>query len=114
MQDSSPRQPAAAGCFLSGNAGIRNRGASEAEKGKNMSRLVKRVVLSLSVLVFAYVAMGFMLGRTNDDKTYRTLTVFSEVLEHIQHDYVEDPDLHQVTMGALHGLLDSLDAESAY
>jgi carboxyl-terminal processing protease len=79
-----------------------------------MSRLVKRVVLSLSVLVFAYVAMGFMLSRTNDDKTYRTLTVFSEVLERIQHDYVEDPDLHQVTMGALHGLLDSLDAQSAY
>ena len=79
-----------------------------------MSRLAKKIVLSLSVLVFAYVAMGYVLGKTNDDKTYRSLTVFSEVLEHIQHDYVEDPNMRQVETGALHGLLDSLDPQSSY
>lgn len=79
-----------------------------------MSRLTKKIVLSLSVLVFAYVAMGYVMGKTNDDKTYRSLTVFSEVLDHVAHDYVEDPSLRQVQAGALHGLLDSLDPQSSY
>jgi carboxyl-terminal processing protease len=79
-----------------------------------MSRLAKRIVLSLSVVVFAYVAIGYVAGNTSDDKTYRSLTVFSEVLEHIQRDYVEDPNMRQVTAGALHGLADSLDPESSY
>jgi carboxyl-terminal processing protease len=79
-----------------------------------MSRLTKQIALGLSILVIAYVAMGYVLGRSTDDKTYRSLTVYSEVLEHIQKDYVEDPDMHQVTTGALHGLLDSLDPDSSY
>jgi carboxyl-terminal processing protease len=79
-----------------------------------MNRATRRVVLLLSVVVFAYVAVGHLLAKTNDDKSYHVLTVYSEVLEHIQHDYVEDPNLHAVTAGALHGLLDSLDPESSY
>jgi carboxyl-terminal processing protease len=55
-----------------------------------------------------------MLGRSSDDKAYRALTVYSEVLERIQSQYVDDPNMHAVTNGALHGLLDSLDAQSAY
>jgi len=79
-----------------------------------MSRLTKQIALVLSILVIAYVAAGYVLGRSTDDKAYRSLTVYSEVLEHIQKDYVEDPDMHQVTTGALHGLLDSLDPDSSY
>src|SRR5271170_7199663 len=79
-----------------------------------MSRLTKQIALSLSILVMAYVAAGYVLQHGTDDKTYRSLTVYSEVLEHIQKDYVEDPDMHQVTTGALHGLLDSLDPDSSY
>jgi carboxyl-terminal processing protease len=54
------------------------------------------------------------LGRSSDDKAYRALTVYSEVLERIQSQYVDDPNMHAVTNGALHGLLDSLDPQSAY
>jgi len=79
-----------------------------------MSRLIKQVVLGLSVLVVAFVAAGYVLQHSTDDKTYRSLTVYSEVLEHIQKDYVEDPDMRGVTIGALHGLLDSLDPDSSY
>jgi carboxyl-terminal processing protease len=79
-----------------------------------MSRLTRIVVIALSAAVFAYVAAGYLLARTNDDKTYKVLTVYSEVLEHIQRDYVEEPNMRAVTAGALHGLLDSLDSESAY
>lgn len=79
-----------------------------------MNRVTQKLILLLSVLVFGYVAVGHLLAKTNDDKSYHVLTVYSEVLEHIQHDYVEDPNLHAVTAGALHGLLDSLDPQSSY
>src|SRR5271170_8278412 len=79
-----------------------------------MSPLARKIIVGLSVLVFAYVTTGYVLGRSSDDKAFRALTVYSEVLEHIQRDYVDDPNMHQVTSGALHGLLDSLDPQSGY
>jgi carboxyl-terminal processing protease len=79
-----------------------------------MSRVAKLVVLSLSVVVLCYVGLGYVLGKTTDDRTYRSLTVYSEVLQHIQQDYVEEPNLALVTSGALHGLLESLDPLSSY
>lgn len=81
-----------------------------------MSRLPKFVILGLSFLVFSYVGLGYVLGQTGseDDKTYRSLTVYSEVLQRIQEDYVDEPNLTLVTAGALHGLLESLDPFSGY
>jgi len=79
-----------------------------------MSSLAKKIVVALSVLVIAYVTTGYVLGRSSDDKAYRALTVYSEVLDKIQTQYVDDPNMRQVTSGALHGLLDSLDPQSAY
>ena len=55
-----------------------------------------------------------MLGKSSNDNAFRALTVYSEVLDHIQHYYVDDPNMHAVTNGSLHGLLDSLDPQSAY
>jgi carboxyl-terminal processing protease len=40
--------------------------------------------------------------------------VYSEVLRHIQTDYVTEPNMTAVTNGALRGLLESLDADSSY
>lgn len=79
-----------------------------------MNRVTRAIVLALSFLVVGYVSMGYMLGRTTDDKNYRALSVFTEVLQHIQQDYVEEPNLQLVTSGALHGLLESLDPRSSY
>ena len=79
-----------------------------------MSPLAKKTVVALSVVVLVYVTAGYVLGRSPDDKAFRALTAYSEVLAHIQRDYVDDPNLHQVTAGALHGLLDSLDPQSGY
>jgi carboxyl-terminal processing protease len=79
-----------------------------------MSRLTKLLVISLSVLVFCYVAIGFVLGQATQNRPYRSLTVFSEVLQHIQQDYVEEPNMPMVTAGALHGLLEALDPQSSY
>ena len=79
-----------------------------------MSRVTKLVVLLLSLVVFSYVALGYVLGRTQEDVAYRALTVYGEVLQRIQQDYVEEPSLALVTSGALHGLLESLDPKSSY
>ena len=80
-----------------------------------MSPLVKKIVVGVSVLIVAYAAGGRMLmGRSSEDKALRALTVYSEVLEHIQAYYVDEPNIPAVTNGALHGLLDSLDPQSAY
>jgi carboxyl-terminal processing protease len=84
------------------------------EKEGRMSPLARKVVVVLSVMVLAYVATGYVRARSNDDKAFRALTVYSEVLEHIQRDYVDTPNMRQVTSGALHGLLDSLDPQSSY
>jgi carboxyl-terminal processing protease len=45
---------------------------------------------------------------------YRQINVYGEVLQHIQNDYVEDPNIPKVTDGAMRGLLESLDADSSY
>jgi carboxyl-terminal processing protease len=81
-----------------------------------MSSLAKKIVAILSVFVFAYVAAAVVMGRTDHQKEndYRAMTVYTEVLDHIQNDYVDQPNIHQVTSGALHGLLDSLDPQSSY
>jgi carboxyl-terminal processing protease len=104
------------GAILAGN--IRGRLSIErswdGEKENRMSSLAKKIVVALSALVIAYVTTGYVLGRSSDDKAYRALTVYGEVLEKIQSQYVDDPKMHQVTSGALHGLLDSLDPQSAY
>jgi len=79
-----------------------------------MSRLARITIVTLSVVVFLYVSLGYVLGRASDDKAYRSLTVYGEVLQHIQEDYVDDPSMSLVTAGALHGLLESLDPLSGY
>jgi len=79
-----------------------------------MTPLTKKIVIVLSVAVFAYVTAGYVLAHSTDDKAFRALTVYSDVLDHIQRDYVDEPNIHQVTNGALHGLLDSLDSQSSY
>ena len=79
-----------------------------------MSRVGKTIVIVLSVVVFCYAGLGYLLGKSDDDRTYRSLTVYGEVLQHIQEDYVDEPNLPLVTAGSLHGLLESLDPLSAY
>jgi carboxyl-terminal processing protease len=79
-----------------------------------MNRAARIGVLFVSVVIFCYAGLGHVLGRTPDDKAYKSLTVYSEVLQKIQQDYVDEPNLHLVTTGSLHGLLESLDAQSSY
>jgi len=79
-----------------------------------MNRLARFSILAVSVLVFGWVGLGHVLGRTANDKAYKSLVVYSEVLQKIQQDYVDEPNMHLVEAGSLHGLLESLDSESSY
>jgi carboxyl-terminal processing protease len=79
-----------------------------------MNRTARIGIFSLSVVIFFYAAIGHVLGRTSDDRAYKSLTVYGEVLQKIQQDYVDDPNMRTVTAGSLHGLLESLDAQSSY
>ncbi|GAC1700867.1 MAG: S41 family peptidase [Candidatus Acidiferrum sp.] len=79
-----------------------------------MNRVTRTAIICASVAIFFYAGIGHLLGRTPDDKTYRSLSVFGEVLEKIQQDYVDEPNMRTVAAGSLHGLLESLDAQSSY
>ena len=79
-----------------------------------MNRAARIAIVVISVAIFCYAGLGHVLGRTADDKAYKSLTVYGEVLQKIQNDYVDDPNIPLVTAGSLHGLLESLDANSSY
>jgi carboxyl-terminal processing protease len=82
-----------------------------------MSNKVKAAILVPSAAVLVFMVVGGMDGvraSSNNDGAYRQLQVYSEVLSRVRAEYVEDPNLPAVTNGALHGLLESLDANSSY
>ena len=82
-----------------------------------MSRPTKLIVLGLSFLLATLVVAGGLGVKTstnNKEDSYRQVEVYSEVLSRIRTEYVEDPNVSAVTSGALHGLLESLDANSSY
>jgi carboxyl-terminal processing protease len=79
-----------------------------------MNRTARIAILAISVVVFCYAGLGHVLGQTHEERAYKSLTVYSEVMQKIQQDYVDEPNMHLVTAGALHGLLESLDPESSY
>jgi carboxyl-terminal processing protease len=88
-----------------------------------VSRLFERLVFVLSLAIFAALGLSFLLGEFNlfgvhaggeEDGAYRQMGVYAEVLKKVQSDYVTVPNISDVTAGALHGLLESLDADSSY
>ncbi len=79
-----------------------------------MNRWARIGILAVSILIFGWVGLGHVLGRTANDNAYKSLSVYSEVLQKIQQDYVDEPNMHLVEAGSLHGLLESLDSESSY
>lgn len=80
-----------------------------------MSKQLKIGVLSLSFFIVLVVVLGGLgVHASSNDGAYRQLGVYSEVLSRIRTEYVEEPNFPAVTSGALHGLLESLDADSSY
>src|SRR4051812_14610650 len=80
-----------------------------------MPKTIKAALLSVSaVLVIFVVAGGLGVRAASNDGAYRQLGGYSEVVSRVRSEYVEEPNVSQVTDGALHGLLEALDANSSY
>ena len=84
-----------------------------------MSKKIQVLLLTSSMLIIAFVLIG-SLGvhasgsSSSGDVTLKHIGVYSEVLYRVRAEYVEEPNMSVVTNGALHGLLESLDADSSY
>lgn len=85
-----------------------------------MPRIPKFLLLASSVALVMTAFLGMHTTSVSaatgqdDGGAYRQINVYSEVLRHIQSDYVSEPNIDAVTNGALRGLLESLDADSSY
>jgi carboxyl-terminal processing protease len=80
-----------------------------------MSPGTRRTVLWLSTPVVAFAVVGGFLNRvTAREETYQHLKVFEDVVQLISNQYVEKVDSDKVMLGALTGLADSLDPDSAF
>src|SRR3954471_9307950 len=81
-----------------------------------MTSKFKALVVTLSIAVVIFVLVGGLgvHASNSDNGAYKQLGVYSEVLQRIRSEYVEEPNFDAVRNGALHGLLESLDANSSY
>jgi carboxyl-terminal processing protease len=84
-----------------------------------MPKSFRILVLAVSVGVVLTAFVGANSSRVSaasdpQEGAYKQMQVYSEVLQHVQSDYVEDPNMSAVTNGALRGLLESLDSNSSY
>jgi carboxyl-terminal processing protease len=80
-----------------------------------MSSRTRTIVLSLTAPVVVFAIVGGLLGRVMArEDTYQHLKIFDDVVSLISSNYVEKVNLDKVMRGAMNGLADSLDADSAY
>ena len=80
-----------------------------------MSSRTRALVLSITAPVIAFAIVGGLLGRVMArEDTYQHLKIFDDVVSLISSNYVEPANLDKVMRGAMNGLVDSLDADSAY
>jgi carboxyl-terminal processing protease len=78
------------------------------------SRLRFLFVAASALLAVLLVVGSVMGGSTPQEGPYRHLAVFTEVLSRIKSEYVEEPDMKSVTLGALNGLLEAVDPGASY
>ena len=80
-----------------------------------MYNRLKIVVVVVSTCLVALVVAGAVLDKqATREAPYRQLAVYTEVLSRIKSDYVEEPNLSGVTLGAVNGLLESVDPFASY
>lgn len=81
-----------------------------------MIRRLQYAVVASSTALVVFLLFGAVHGRTSaaDNNPYTQLGVYSEVLSRIKGDYVEEPDIKAVTIGAINGMLEALDPFASY
>jgi carboxyl-terminal processing protease len=73
-------------------------------------------ILLVSTPLLIFIVLGGVLGKasTGGDQTFQQLRVFEDVVSLILNNYVEDAKVDKVMEGAMRGLADGLDPDSAY
>ena len=80
-----------------------------------MSSRTRVIVMSITAPVVAFAILGGFLGKVMArEDTYQHLKIFDDVVSMISNYYVEEADIDKVMRGAMHGLADALDPDSAY
>ena len=80
-----------------------------------MNNRFKWTIVGSSTCVVVLLLLGAKNGRAvAPDDVYGHLKVYTEVLERIKLEYVEEPDMKSVTLGAINGLLESVDPFASY
>jgi carboxyl-terminal processing protease len=71
--------------------------------------------MTISAPVIAFAVVGGFLGKAMArEDTYQHLKIFDDVVSLIMSNYVEQANVDKVMRGAMHGLADGLDPDSAY
>jgi len=71
------------------------------------------LLISTPVIVFAIIG-GYLGQAMAKDDTYQHLRVFEDVVSLVLNNYVEEVDVKKAMKGAMNGLADNLDADSAF
>lgn len=80
-----------------------------------MNSRIKFLVVMGSTCLVLVLLLGTVLGKNSTPNgAYPQLGVYTEVLSRIKSEYVEEPDMKSVTLGALNGLLESIDPFASY
>ena len=81
-----------------------------------MTSKTRLSILLVSTPVLAFVIVGGLIGqeRTSGDRVFRHLRVFDDVVQLVMSNYVEDVKVDKAMEGALRGLAEGLDPDSAY
>lgn len=81
-----------------------------------MTSRTRLVAILISAPVIAFAVIGGLLGNVmaRADDTYARLRVFQDVVSLIMNNYVEQPNLDNVMKGAMRGLAEGLDSDSAF
>jgi carboxyl-terminal processing protease len=80
-----------------------------------MTTRTRLSVLLISTPILAFIIFGGVMGKASGgDETFQHLRVFEDVVSLILNNYVEDAKVDKVMEGAMRGLADGLDPDSAY
>ena len=83
---------------------------------ETMTTRTRLSVLLISTPLLAFIVFGGILGKASagGDSTFQHLRIFEDVVSLILNNYVEDAKVDKVMEGAMRGLADGLDPDSAY
>ena len=75
---------------------------------------MKKFILIISIYFLIFNLSYISSSRGNENNIYKKIDLFSEVLDKVKKEYVEDIDQSEVMDAAINGVLQSLDPYSAY